>query len=734
MSRVVRIQTNFSSGEIDPLLRSRIDLEQYYNALETATNVFVLPQGGVKRRDGLKFIAQLPSAANPQDGVRLIPFEFNASDTYMLCLTAGRVYVFRGGALVTNINGTGNDYIAAAAITGAMLTKIRHAQSADTMLLVHEDLPPQKLMRGASHSTWTLSALTFTHPPRYAFAINTNNPPGTLTPDATVESVTVTAASNIFHEGRTGTAQAGAANTITLDASALAHDDVYIGSTIELTGGTGSGQKRIISDYVGSSKVATVSENWTTNPDATSTFSVTGHVGQYINNIKSYGRLRIVAIESVTKAQCFAEIGLFSTDAIASGDYEIEHGYENAWSADRGYPVSCSFHEGRLFFAGSKSLPTTFWGSVVNNFFDFELGESLDDQSVSASITTESLNAIVDIHSGRDLQIFTTAAEFFIPQGDLNPITPSNLAVKVGTRNGAKPGVPVAGLDSGTIYVQRLGKSLNELVFTDTSLSYTTAAVSLLSRHLLKSPTDMAIRRATSTEEADRLFIVNGTDGSMTCYSLLRSQSVIAPSSITTDGEFVAVGVDLDTIYAVVKRTINSVVVYYVELFDSTLHTDSAVFSASASATGAAAHLEGEVLDVLVDGLVMGQETVASGSVTFDRASTTNYEIGLPISMTVKTMPVEPRLAGGNLKGFKKRILEVNAEVFESQAMSVNGQLVPFRSFGDSALDAAVPKFTGVKTVGPLLGFDKEGAITVSQTAPLDLTLLAIDYKISVGA
>ena len=602
------------------------------------------------------------------------------------------------------------------------------------MLLVHEDLPPQKLMRGASHSTWTLSALTFTHPPRYAFAINTNNPPGTLTPDATVESVTVTAASNIFHEGRTGTAQAGAANTITLDASALAHDDVYIGSTIELTGGTGSGQKRIISDYVGSSKVATVSENWTTNPDATSTFSVTGHVGQYINNIKSYGRLRIVAIESVTKAQCFAEIGLFSTDAIASGDYEIEHGYENAWSADRGYPVSCSFHEGRLFFAGSKSLPTTFWGSVVNNFFDFELGESLDDQSVSASITTESLNAIVDIHSGRDLQIFTTAAEFFIPQGDLNPITPSNLAVKVGTRNGAKPGVPVAGLDSGTIYVQRLGKSLNELVFTDTSLSYTTAAVSLLSGHLLKSPTDMAIRRATSTEEADRLFIVNGTDGSMTCYSLLRSQSVIAPSSITTDGEFVAVGVDLDTIYAVVKRTINSVVVYYVELFDSTLHTDSAVFSASASATGAAAHLEGEVLDVLVDGLVMGQETVASGSVTFDRASTTNYEIGLPISMTVKTMPVEPRLAGGNLKGFKKRILEVNAEVFESQAMSVNGQLVPFRSFGDSALDAAVPKFTGVKTVGPLLGFDKEGAITVSQTAPLDLTLLAIDYKISVGA
>ena len=62
MSRVVRIQTNFSSGEIDPLLRARVDLAQYYNALQTAENVVVQPQGGVKRRDGLKYITELPAA------------------------------------------------------------------------------------------------------------------------------------------------------------------------------------------------------------------------------------------------------------------------------------------------------------------------------------------------------------------------------------------------------------------------------------------------------------------------------------------------------------------------------------------------------------------------------------------------------------------------------------------------------------------------------------------------
>lgn len=658
MSRVVRIQTNFSSGEIDPLLRSRVDLAQYYNALQTATNVVVQPQGGVRRRDGLKYIAELPAAANPQSGVRLIPFEFSVDDSYMFALVNQRIYVFRDGALVTNINGSGNDYLAVSAVTSAMLSKIRHAQSADTMILVHEDLTPLKIVRGATNSDWTVSAITFTNPPQYPFSISLSNPAADITPSGTTGNVEITATAGVF---------------------------------------------------------------------------LAAHENQYINVTGTYGRIRIIEFVSSTKVKGFCEIGLFDETAIAASSWELETGYEDAWSATRGYPVSITFHEGRLYFAGSKSLPTTFWGSVVSNFFDFEFGEGLDDQSVSASITTASLNAIVDVFSGRDLQIFTTGGEFYIPQSVGEPITPSNLTVKVATRNGAKPGVPVAGLDSGTIFVQRQGKSLNELLFTDAELAYTTSALSLLSGHLLKSPTDMSIRRATSTEESDRLFIVNGDDGTMSVFSLNRAQQVIAPSSFTTDGDFEAVGIDIDTAYVIIKRTIGGADKYFVEIFDSTLHTDSAVYSASASATGAAAHLEGELLDVIVDGNVQANKTVSSGTVTFDRASTSFYEIGLPFAISIVTMPVEPRLQSGSIKGFKKRILEVNAEVFQSQAMTVNGQLVAFRQFGEDVLDSSVQKFTGVKKVGPLLGFTDEGTITVSQTVPLDLNLLSLDYKLSVG-
>lgn len=71
-----------------------------------------------------------------------------------------------------------------------------------------------------------------------------------------------------------GTAQAGASSTITLAAGASAVDDAYNNMTVRITGGTGSGQERKISDYVGATKVATVSVAWTTTPDATSTYDV----------------------------------------------------------------------------------------------------------------------------------------------------------------------------------------------------------------------------------------------------------------------------------------------------------------------------------------------------------------------------------------------------------------------------------------------------------------------------
>jgi hypothetical protein len=126
---------------------------------------------------------------------------------------------------------------------------------------------------------------------------------------------------------RSNTAHAGAAGSITLDASASAVDSFYTDAYVYLTGGTGVGQCRLISGYTGATKVATVTPNWATNPDNTSTFAILpfGRVdvgfwlGSVVNALQS-GRvdsyLGAVAAAVITSAAFAA--GAIDAAAIAS--------------------------------------------------------------------------------------------------------------------------------------------------------------------------------------------------------------------------------------------------------------------------------------------------------------------------------------------------------------------------------------------------------------------------------
>jgi hypothetical protein len=71
---------------------------------------------------------------------------------------------------------------------------------------------------------------------------------------------------------RRGTAQAGASGSITLDALASSVNDFYKGCILRIVSGTGAGQAAIISSYLGSTKVATMGQNFATTPDNTSVF------------------------------------------------------------------------------------------------------------------------------------------------------------------------------------------------------------------------------------------------------------------------------------------------------------------------------------------------------------------------------------------------------------------------------------------------------------------------------
>ena len=690
MSRIQQYQSSFTVGELDPLLRGRIDLQQYYSSVDVANNVLFEPQGGFSRRPGLKFLLDITND-NPSNGSAMIPFEFSTTQNFMIVASAVnnqttiRFRFFAAGALLTNINGSGNDYLDYTVgtlyeVSTYDLNKLYFTQSADTLILTHENFAPFKIVRGANNTTWSASALSLTIP-KVADSLTTTNPSGTITPDAVDGTVTITASNSIFSSG---------------------------------------------------------------------------NVDQFINVTNGFGRARIVKFNSATEVEVIVEIPFFEANAaIPNGDFELETGYVDAWSNTRGWPRTCTFHESRLYFGGSASDPNTLFGSKVNDFFNFKAAEALDDDAILVTLSTDSANAINGIRSGRDLQIFTSGAEFFVPQADLDPITPSNITIKSATRRGSNVGLRPQSAEGGTLFIQRQGKALREMLFSDVELSYVANNVSLLSSHMIVDPKRMALRAATDTTEGDLLLIVNGTNttgyrasstgfgGTITAFMLNRPQQIVAPSSFTTDGDFFDVGVDLDDIYVITKRTVSSATKYYVELFDEDRTTDAAIqyYNSPASpdqalpgsaTAGSLSHLEGKTVKVIRDDIVDTDQTVSSGQVTLGGTPTSYAEVGLDYTVTVKTQPFEPRLSSGAVQSQRRRILEVSPVLFRTQNITINGREVPLQSLPLSGA-GGVTNFSGVKKTQGFLGYDRDAQITISQSKPLFFTVLSLDYKVSVG-
>ena len=65
MAKSKFMQSSFVSGELSPLLKGRVDLDQYYQGMETAENVLIVPQGGLKRRAGTQHVDTAENIIKP---------------------------------------------------------------------------------------------------------------------------------------------------------------------------------------------------------------------------------------------------------------------------------------------------------------------------------------------------------------------------------------------------------------------------------------------------------------------------------------------------------------------------------------------------------------------------------------------------------------------------------------------------------------------------------------------
>ena len=558
MPKVITLQTSFVSGVLDPRLASRTDLKHFYQGAEVAENVVTMPQGGIKRRPGLKYIAN--TASNNE--ARLASFAFNVEQTYLMVFTNLSVAVYKDGVHQANVT---------TPYTTAQLFELSWTQSADTMILVHKDHAPRKLVRGGSHTSWTLSTISLSNIPQF-----------------------------------------------------------------------------------------------------------------------NYG----------------------------SGNVDV-------WSNAKGWPKSATFFQGRLWFGGSLSRPQTLWGSKTNDFFNFDVGTSLDDEGIDVTLDTDQVNAITAVYSGRHLQIFTTGGEFSMQD---SPITPSKSAVRRETLFGSGA-VPPKNIDGAVIFVDRTGKSVREFLFSYNEDSYTAGTVSLLASHLLNAPVDMDVLKGTANDDANYVYFVNG-DGTVGVYNTLRSQEVSGWTKWTTSGEIESVAVVVDDVYFVVKRTINGSVVRFLEQLDSSTYTDAnktVVLGSPGTAVTGLAHLNGQESRVRADGEVRANASPGSGSITLAETAT-NVEVGLDYTTTVTTMPINMDFQDGPTLTRKKRIVKVVPNVYQSLGISINGDRFIDRNFGLS-LDSAPTAYTGLKEMY-LLGWTELAQVTITQTDPTPMTVLGLAIEV----
>ena len=658
MGRLLRLlKSDFTSGEVDPLLKARTDIKHYFSGAEKLRNAFVLPQGGITDRPGLKFVndvTTLNSGGDVADGARFVSFEFSVDVTYLLLFLDEEIRIYRDGAQVHSITGLTQ-------FPAENLADINWTQSNDTLIIFHPETQPYRILR-ISDTNWTITALTFDYIPQFDYSPSVDNSyTANVTPSAVDQEIKLTAASS----------------------------------------------------------------QW-----------VAGDVGQKFSG--NGGLARIVQINSGTVAVAVVEIPFYNTDAITSANYEIQRGFEDAWSNSRGWPAAGTFHDGRLWLGGGPR-PSTIWGSRIGEFFDFEPGSGLDDEPIELTMDTDQLNSIVNLFSLRDLVIFTTGGEFYVPE---RPITPNDSSTINSTRRGSKPGLRVYELDGAALFTQRGGKAIREFaLLEDGSGNYIADNLSLLSSHMINTPIDVNKRRSTSTEENDLLILIN-EDGTAAICSAIRSQQVIAWSTMDTpNGELMRVGVDDTDIYFLVKRTIDGADAYFVEIFDSTIRHDSAVYvdtSGAATTTITAAHLVDEAdIHCYADDNYQGSFTLdGSGQATIPNESDAYYECGYFFEVEADTLPIEPTLQEGTAFGTKKRIVEVTLELVDTEHIVIQGRELTFQQFGvsgsGSPLDVDGVSFTGRRTEEGFLGYDEKGQVKISKNRPGRMTVLGVGAKISI--
>lgn len=142
--------TSFAGGEWSPRLHGRVDVDKYSVSCQVLKNMILYPHGGATRRPGLEYIEDAKTS-----NVRLIPFEYNREQAYILEFGENYIRFFRDGAQLLS---GGVPLEIATSYTASEIGDISFCQLNDVMYLAHPNHYPRQLSR-TGVDTFTIANL-----------------------------------------------------------------------------------------------------------------------------------------------------------------------------------------------------------------------------------------------------------------------------------------------------------------------------------------------------------------------------------------------------------------------------------------------------------------------------------------------------------------------------------------------------------------------------------------------
>lgn len=727
MPRIYTLQTNFSSGELDPVMHFRADTGAYQNGAHTLTNCLLLNSGGCARRPGTKGVqaAALPGLC------RLEAFEFSDDERYVLAFSNGRLDVYgTDGAFVVSVTSGCN-------WTTATLFEFTVSQAADTMIVAHRSWATQ-VIRRTSLTTFTVTNLAFRqstngnkiYQPYFKFVADDV----TLSASATTGTATLTASAGVFEASMVGERLRW--GDVEIEVTAFTDATTMTGTILGTLEARYDNNPFRTREGTGVVEVTHVLHGFATG--ASVTISGAGSVGG-ITAAQINGAKTITVLDDNTYTITTAGT---ATESIDGGGPSAKYGGANlatrnwsepAFSSRNGYPGAVCFHEGRLWFGGSAGVPDGLWGSKLFDFFNFDVGEGLAADSVQVTVGADDISNIQHLVSNNDLQIFTATAEFVAVAPRLESLSPSNITIRRQTPYGCSF-VPPMPFDGATVYLQESQTALREYIYSDATARYASTNLNVLSGHLLSAPYDMAVLYGGSIRSEQYAYLVND-DGSIAVFHSARSEQLAGWAKWLPGGAgnpaFKSVCVVGTETYVCTLRHGS----YWLEQFSQDRQEVLDGFVTYSDATAkrnwtVGAQFYGKVVEINSGNYHLGTFTVGAAGELDVVVDVKEITVGYGYTWAIRTLPVDVTLANGPSTGRPKRISRVFAGIDATLALSISGNRLVLRQVTDDF--SIEPEPVSQTYEFRLLGFAKNAFVEVTQTEPLPATLLGMAMEVSV--